>query len=96
MRRTLFLFLLALGACSAQQQTAATQALRVACQVDGTVVPVAQPVVASLGPTGAAIAATDAALVHPAVVAACASLGGVPVSTAPVTAAPANGAPAKP
>lgn len=82
MRRPI-IFLLALGACTAQQQAGATQALRVACQVDGAVVPLAQPVVASLGPAGASVAGADA-LVHPAVVAACATLGGTPVSATPV------------
>ena len=58
------------------------QVLTVACNVDGAVVPVAQPVVASLGNDGANVAKADL-LVHPAVVAACKALDGSPAGVAP-------------
>jgi hypothetical protein len=90
MRRFPALPLLAcLGACSnltPTQQAQITQAVTVACNVDGTLVPVAQPVVATLGPGGAQAATVDALLVHPAVVAACAALKGTPASAAPIGA----------
>lgn len=78
-------FLLCLAGCAltpaqqAQVQAHALVALKVACQVDGIVIPIAQPIVASLGPTGAAISAADL-LVHPTVVAACAVVNGIPVT----------------
>jgi hypothetical protein len=68
------------------QQAQVTQALAVACNVDGAVVPVAQPVVATLGPSGAAVAGVDSLLVHPAVVAACQRLGGRPAGVTPASA----------
>jgi hypothetical protein len=76
-----------LSACSnlpPDQQAKITQALVVACDVDGAVVPLAQPVVATLGPAGATVASVDSLLVHPAVVAACQRLGGTPAGVAPV------------
>jgi hypothetical protein len=88
MRRTFALSLLGcLSACSnmtPQQEAMIEQVLSVACNVDGVVVPVAQPVVATLGPVGASAANVDL-LVHPAVVAACKAVSGVPVSVTPVT-----------
>jgi hypothetical protein len=60
-----------------------TQLLTVACNVDGMVVPLAQPIIATLGPVGATAANVDL-LVHPSVVAACKAVSGVPVG---VTAA---------
>ena len=91
MRRFAALPLVAcLGACSnltPAQQARITEALAVACNVDGALVPVAQPVIASLGPNAEKAANVDALLVHPAVVAACAALKGTPVSATP-TAAP--------
>jgi hypothetical protein len=77
------------SACSTMppdQQVKVTQALAVACNVDGAVVPVAQPVVATLGPGGATVAGTDSLLVHPAVVAACQRLGGTPAGVTPASA----------
>jgi hypothetical protein len=68
------------------QQAQITQALSVICSVDGVLVPVAQPVVASIGPNGTAAANVDSLLVHPAVVAACASLQGKPASVTSVGA----------
>jgi hypothetical protein len=88
MRRNLALpALIGLCACSNMtpaQQATIQQALTVACNVDGAIVPVAQPIVATLGPAGAAAANVDL-LVHPAVVAACKSLNGVPAGVTPVS-----------
>ena len=87
-RMALYALPLALfGGCAAPPTAQQQQVLRVLCQVDGAIVPVAQPVVATLGPSGATAVALDAALVHPAVVAACAQLGGVPAGVAPSVAA---------
>jgi hypothetical protein len=69
------------------QQAKVQQMLTVACLVDGVVVPVAQPVVATLGSAGAAAAGVDSLLVHPAVVTACSQLGGAPASATPVSPA---------
>jgi hypothetical protein len=74
------------GNLSSAQQAQVTQALAVACNVDGAVVPVAQPVVATLGPNGATVASMDSLLVHPAVVAACQRLGGTPAGVTPASA----------
>lgn len=92
MRRSTALALLVyLSACHSmtpEQQATIQQVLTVACNVDGVVVPVAQPIVATLGPVGATGANIDL-LVHPAVVAACKALNGVPASvtsaSSPVT-----------
>jgi hypothetical protein len=89
MRCTRALALLAcLPACSnvtPEQQATIRQVLTVACNVDGLLVPVAQPIVATLGPVGATAAQVDL-LVHPAVVEACKTIDGVPVSVTPVGA----------
>ncbi len=84
-----------LGGCgklSSAQQAQITQALMVACNVDGAVVPIAQPVIAALGPSGATAVSLDNLLLHPAVVGACAALNGTPASATPVGTAtsPAN------
>jgi len=79
--------LVVLCACSnmtPSQQATIQQALTVACNVDGTIVPVAQPIVATLGPAGATATNVDL-LVHPAVVAACKSLNGVPAGVTPTS-----------
>lgn len=71
-----------LAACTPNAQQ--KQALTVACQVDAVVQPIAVsalPIVAP-GAAGASAAQVDALLVHPAVVAACSRLGGVPVAIA--------------
>ena len=68
----------------------ATMALQVACQVDGAVQPIAAGVVSGLSPAGASVASADSLMVHPAVVAACAKLGGTPVVGTP-TGASATG-----
>ena len=67
------------------QQAQIQQTLSVACTVDGVVVPLAQPVVATMGPAGASVASADALLVHPAVVAACAAINGVPAGVTAVS-----------
>jgi hypothetical protein len=99
-RNTALALLVCLSACSnvtPQQQATIRQVMTVACNVDGIVVPVAQPIVATLGPAGATTANLDL-LVHPAVVAACKALNGVPASVTPtsppvtVPAAPAGAA----
>jgi len=76
-----------LSACNPtpQQQAKLVAILTVACNVDGVVVPVAQPIVATLGPPGATVTGVDL-LIHPAVFAACQALKGVPVSVTPVAA----------
>ena len=82
-----------LSACSnvsPAQQAQITQALAVACYVDGVTVPIAQPIIASLGPNGAAVANWDSLLLHPAVIQACAALNGTPASVAPATGAPST------
>ena len=65
------------------QQAQVQIALSVACNVDGLLVPIAQPVVAGLVPSAAGVVALDQALVHPAVVQACAAVGGAPASVKP-------------
>jgi hypothetical protein len=76
----------ACGNLPADQQAKIQQALSVACTIDGVIVPIAQPIVADLGSSGAIAASVDGLLVHPAVVAACQQLGGAPASAVPVTA----------
>ena len=76
----------ACGNLPPDQQAKVTQALAVACNVDGAVVPVAQPVIATLGPSGATVVGMDSLLVHPAVVAACQLLGGTPADVTPASA----------
>jgi len=77
---------------SSAQQAQITQALMVACNVDGVAVPVAQPIIAALGPSGATAATLDNLLLHPAVIQACAALNGTPASVTPAVAptSPAN------
>ena len=70
---------------SPAQQAQVQLALSVACNVDGAVVPIAQPVIAGLVPGAAGVVTLDQALVHPAVVQACATLGGAPASVKPVS-----------
>ena len=93
MRRIFALTVLyCLAACSnftPDQQARLTQELTVACAVDGMLVPLASPVVASLGTGGAAAANVDNLLVHPAVIAACNAIGGTPAS-AKLVVAPAT------
>ena len=66
-----------------------TAALKIGCAVDGVVQPLAAPLVASIGPAGTSVASADTVLVHPAVMAACAALGGTPAAVV----APAPGSP---
>jgi hypothetical protein len=80
--------LVGMSACGNQtsdQNASIRQVLTVACNVDGIVVPVAQPIVAPLGQPGAAAAGVDL-LMHSAVVEACKRLSGVPVSVTGVSA----------
>jgi hypothetical protein len=84
--------LAACGNLTPDEQTQITQELIVACAVDGMLVPIAKPVVASLGTGGAAAANADSLLVHPAVVAACNTIGGTPAMAKPI-AAPATTSP---
>jgi hypothetical protein len=60
--------------------------LAVLCRVDAVAQPVAVALAPAVGPVGSAGAAADTLLVHPAVVAACAKVGGSP--TAVVTVEP--------
>lgn len=89
MQRFFALPLLAwLAGCSnvtPNQQAQIAQAVTVACNVDGVLVPVAQPVVASLGPGGATVANVDTLVVHPSIVAACTALKGTPASATPAS-----------
>jgi hypothetical protein len=79
---------LAMSACTSTGQLTpeAQQIITIACNVDGFAQPVAVTVAPALGPEVAAAAAFDAALVHPAVQAACKGVGGAPAS---VTVTPA-------
>jgi hypothetical protein len=83
------LLIASLSACDSlppDRQANLQQALVVACNIDGVMTPLAQPMVATLGSGGASLAATDSLLVHPAVVAACQQIGGTPVGVRPVPA----------
>lgn len=88
-----------LAACSSGGTTSpAVQAnlvatLKIACQVDKAVVPVAQPIVATIGPAGQSVANADL-LVHPIVVGACAALNGTPQSVSILSTAVTAPAPA--
>lgn len=76
-----------LSACSnmtPEQQARIKEVLKVACNVDGVVVPVAQQVVTTMGDKGTAVANADL-LVHPEVVEACKAISGTPVSATPVS-----------
>ena len=72
------------SACTAQQAAQQQQVVRVLCMHDAILQPVAVVIAASTGPQGAAAAQTDALLVHPAVVAACAAYGAKPLVATPV------------
>lgn len=74
------LAVLALAGCDTP--AAVPQQLKVACAVDGAVVPLADPMIALLVPSAAPAVGVDQLLVHPAVVATCAALGGSPVAAA--------------
>ena len=83
----MFAFLSACADLPPDRQASLQRALMVACNVDGVLVPLAQPVVASLGSVGAAASGVDSLLLHPAVVAACQLYGGAPSSVVPVPVA---------
>jgi hypothetical protein len=68
------------------QQARIMRALVVACDVDGAVVPLAQPVLTVLAPDAANSASVGMTVLHPAVVAACQQIGGAPAGVTPVTA----------
>jgi hypothetical protein len=74
------------GNLPSDRQVKVTQALAVACDVDGAVVPLAQPVVATLGSGDSTTASVDSLIVRPAVVAACLRLGGMPAGVRPIAA----------
>jgi hypothetical protein len=82
MRKIILAALLALGACANGQLTPQAQTqLALACKVDGAVQPLAAGVVSALPVPGAAVGVSvDNLLVHPAVVAACAQIGGTPMA----------------
>ena len=75
---------------------AAQNAIKVACHVDALAQPVAVTLAPGVAPGLAPIAATDAALVHPAVVEACKAVNGTPaaVTVAAPAAVPAAPSPA--
>ena len=92
MKHTLAILpILALAACAADGSLTpqGQKALAIACNVDGVVVPIAQPVVAGAGSAGATAAGVDALLVHPLVVQYCQAQGGKPVAV-PATVAAAK------
>ena len=70
--------LVLLAACTPEQTARTTETIKSVCLVSGALQPVAVSVAAASGGDAAKVAAVDAAVVHPAVVAACAALGGVP------------------
>lgn len=81
--RTLTLALaLLLSACAGSLPPAQLTDLKVACAVDGAVVPIADPMLALLVPSAAPAVGIDQLLVHPAVVSVCAAIGGSPVAAA--------------
>ena len=82
MRKFILAAMLGLSACAGNLPPAQLSNLKLACAVDGAVVPVADPVLAAAVPSTAPAVTIDLLLVHPAVVALCAQLGGVPVATA--------------
>lgn len=58
----------------------AVQDLKIACGYDEAGQPIVATLAASLVPSAASAVATDQTLVHPAVIAACAAIGGVPAA----------------
>jgi hypothetical protein len=90
--KSALLLLACLSGCTnptPEQQAKLAEVLTVACNVDGVIVPLAQPIIATMGSAGAAASSVDL-LVHPSVVAACQALKGVPAgvtAVAPVTVA---------
>lgn len=88
LRRGMPILLLGIGLAALAACTTAQRQL--ACKIDSTLHPVAADVAELLvpGATTSTIVSTDQLLVHPAVVAYCASLNGTPAVTAPVVTAP--------
>lgn len=73
MRLFILATLAALAACSDHQ-------VQVACAVDGVVQPIAAGTMAVAVPASAPAVSVDSLLVHPAIVAYCAKLGGAPIA----------------
>ncbi len=95
-KRSVLAMLACLPGCGNTPPPQVAQAFAVACTIDGSIVPLAEPVVASLGTGGAAAADVDAVLVHPAVVAACQAVDGTPARVVAIVTpspAPASGNP---
>jgi hypothetical protein len=99
MRKLILAALLTLSACGTSLTTplattapAATAKLALACKVDATVQPIAAATVQALVPAATPAVDVDTLVVHPAVVALCASVGGTPVAVAQtvVTVAASN------
>ena len=78
-----------LSACSPAQQAQSQQVIAIACDVDGAIQPAAVSLAPLAGAGGVAVASVDAALVHPAVIAACKAFNGRPVSAVISPTAPA-------
>ena len=69
-----------LAACDQATLDRVAAVLRVSCQIDQALQPIIVPISAAAFPELAGAATVDEQLVHPAVVAACATLGGTPVA----------------
>lgn len=88
MRKLIFLAVLATAACSPAQVAQLATINAVVCKVDGQLQPVVVPLDAAVAtavapgsaPVIAGAVALDTNLVHPAVVAACAAIGGTAVA----------------
>lgn len=78
---------------SAAQQAQLAQSVTVGCQIDKAVQPAAAAVMVTLVPAAADAVSIDQALVHPAVLAACAALGATPVSVTTASVVPATASP---
>lgn len=78
MRPILVLLALIATACTPAQ----IADVKLACMVDGSAQPIAASVLATVVPQASIAVSVDNALVHPAVVAYCKSLGGAPVAVA--------------
>lgn len=93
MRKLLLVVLLALSACAGSVPPAQLTNLKIACAVDGALVPLADPMIAAAVPAAAPAVGVDLLVVHPAVVALCASVGGSPVAVAEAVLAVAQANP---
>lgn len=86
MRSALIAAVLVVGGCAAQSPQV-QQAMTVACNADGIVVPLGQQVVGQLGSAGALASGVDQLLVHPLVVQECDKLKAKPVAVPATTPA---------